>query len=461
MSAPIREASRLLYHLRTEQGWSAVESALSGCSDDEVDLLTRCWQLWARPSQLRPRNCKPIWLRQAGRGEGKTRSAAEERLDRVEDWGSAYRGILCSKTIGDVRDVMIHGESGLVACARRRGREIRYVANRAVVEFWNGAIAYVLSSEKPDKPRGYQSNDIWGDEIAAWMNPVDMLNNLLFGWRLPVPDGWQPTATFTTTPKPNPIMYMLARSPQYSDKVTISYGRMRDNAENLAAATVDLLESIYKGTRLGRQELDGELLETFGAIVDQDTIHKYRVRQAPPLGRRIVSLDPSITAKEDSDAAGIVVLGSDEQTPPDAYLLADYTLEQATFKQWARQTCLAFVEYGCDCVVAEVNQGGGGIAETIQTEAEQLSKELGREIVIPVRSVWAKESKHARAEPVGALYERGRIHHVGHFEFVESEFTGWLPGMPSPNRMDAVVHGVAHLLLGDKTVGPLGAYVHD
>lgn len=456
----LREAARDLYHLRGEHGWDAVQVALEQMRDDEVDALLRTWQLWARPSQLRPEACRPIWLRMAGRGEGKTRSAAEDMCDFVEDWGDRFRGILCNKTIGDVRDVQIQGESGLEAICDRRKMRCRYVANRALVEFPDyGAMAHVLSSEKPDKPRGYQSNYIWGDEIAAWMNPIKVLDNLLFGWRLPVPHGGRPIAVFTTTPKPNPIMFTLAKSPQYENKVTISRGKMSDNAENLAPDAVELLESIYRGTRLGRQELDGELLETLGAIVDQDTIHRHRVRAAPPLRRRIVSLDPSITAKEDSDAAGITVLGSDDLAPPDAYLLADYTLEQATFKQWGRQTVIAFVEHDCDCVVAEVNQGGGGIVETIQTEAEQLSKELGREIVVPVRSVWAKESKQARAEPVGALYERGRVHHVGIFDAVEREFTTWLPGMASPNRMDSVVQGVAHLLTGEKEVGPLGAYI--
>lgn len=461
MAASVRDAARWLrqHVCGSESPEDVLARAIDTLDREERDTILSCWQLWARDNQLRPQGSAPIWLRSAGRGEGKTRSAAEDTLDIMEDWGPAYRGILCSKTIGDVRDVMIQGESGLVACASRRGYTLKYHRSDALVKHPAGGVAYMCTSEKPDKPRGYQSNHFWGDEISSWQNPITTLDNIMFGWRLPVPDG-HPLATLTTTPKPNPIMFRLMKDPAWSHLVTISYGSTLDNRANLAPATVAALEAVYKGTRLGRQELEGILLETIGAIVDQDTIHRHRVRQAPVLGRKVVALDPSITAKDDSDEAGIVVVGSDLQTPADAYLLDDQSLASATFGMWARKCVELFVAYDCDCVVAEVNQGGGGIAEAIQVAAAEVAKELGRdELIVPVRSVWARESKRARAEPVGALYERGRIHHVGYFEALERETTSWMPGMASPNRMDALVHGVAHLLLGDRDdVGPISSY---
>ncbi len=243
-------------------------------------------------------------------------------------------------------------------------------------------------------------------------------------------------------------------------RVTVTYGRTLDNRDNLDEDTVDTLLSVYEGTRFGRQELDGELLESFGALLDEDTIHQFRVSTPPELSRTIVSLDPSITATEESDAAGILVLGADDQETPHGYVLDDRTLESATFGQWAEASVKAFLDYDADYIVAEINQGGGGIEEAIQVAASHAAERLGlRELVVPVHTVWARKSKRARAEPVSALYERGRIHHVGVFKDLEKEWSGWMPGMESPNRMDACVHGFTNLLLGDRPeVGPISSY---
>ena len=460
MYQPLRQAARRLYNLRRTHGQQVFQHALSQLTDSDLEDLLSCWQLYARDKQLRPANCKPIWLRSAGRGEGKTRCAAEDVLDTCEDWGPVAKGILASKTIGDVRKVMIEGESGLAKCAERRGYSIDYIANRGVVYHPSGAEMYLATSERPDQPRGLQCNFFWADEIASWMKAVETFNNIIFAWRLKCPGGKK--GIVTTTPKPNPIMFLLMKDKTMSELVTVTKAWSRENAENLDPDTINVLEALFLGTKTGEQELKGELLDSFGAIIDQDTIHKNRVRGISELDRCIVSLDPSIDDKDDSDAAGIVVLGSDLHEFPHAYLLADYTLDNATFSKWARQSVIAFLEWNADCVVAEVNQGGSGIREAIEVAAAEISEEIGREVIVPVRSVWAKESKKARAEPVGALYERGRIHHVGLFEHCEKELTTWLPGMPSPNRMDAIVHGATHLLLGDKPgVGPIGAYYGD
>lgn len=388
---------------------------------------------------------------------GKTRLAAEEVLDICEDWGNKAKIIIASKTIGDVRKVMIGGESGLEACAMRRGYHIRYIPSHSMVYHPSGAVLYLVTAEKPNMARGLQCNYFWLDEISSWQNPIESFDNILMSWRLPCPGGKR--GIITTTPKPNPITVRLVKD--MASSVTVTYGKTRDNYANLAPGTVEQLEDLYLGTRLGRQELEGELLDSAGAIVNQDMIHMHRSRIEPNYLRKIVSLDPSITDKDDSDAAGIIVLGKDDQPVPDAYVIADKTIGAASFSAWAKATVDAFLEYDCDCVVAEVNQGGGGIVEAIKAEADRVSKIVGYEVVVPVKPIWARQSKRARAEPVGALYERGRIHHIGYFPELEKELTTWMPGfgMASPNRLDALVHGVSHLLLGEREIGPISAYL--
>ncbi len=473
----LRKSARRLWEIRNIEGPEGLRRVCANLKPTFLAQVARTWELMARPSQLRPENCRPIWMRVCGRGEGKTRAAAENQLNYGEDWGETLKGTLCSKTYGDVRDVMIEGESGMMACAERRGYKLRFDTSRGKLSHPSGACWYVATAEKKEGSRGYQSNSMWLDEIAAWAptKAIDCLDNLMFGWRLPTPvckvcggkhpltcpycdeNGLQqPIIDITTTPRPCPVMFKLIKDEAFRGEVTVVRGRTEDNKANLNPVSYQALMNLYKGTSKGRQELDGELLDILGPLIDQDTIHKHRLKRAPELYRKVVSLDPCVTAKEESDAAGLVLVGSDAD---DAYVLDDQTLETATFKEWGRKTVETFDAWDADAVVAEINQGGTGIVEQIQTSAEALSQEMGREIIVPVRPVWAKASKKARAEPVGALYERGRIHHVGIFEQLERELTNWIPGMPSPDRMDALVHGVWHLLLADSPIaGPLSKY---
>ena len=447
MPIAIRQAALELRDLTDSQ----LDDALAVLDPDELAAVAECWQLIAHPYQLRPADAS-IWLMIGGRAIGKTRGVAEQRLDRAEDHGANLLGLLGGKTVADVRDVMIEGESGIIACARRRGYSARYVANRGVVEHPSGARWHIVTAEKPDKPRGYQSNDVWIDEIAACQNAIAFLDNILFGHRLRV-GGVPIHCDITTTPKPNAITRRLVLDPRWRDRVRITRGITDQNRANLAPEFLATLDAVYKGTKLGQQELLGILLDGTGSIVDQDTIHKFRLRRPPELARKIVSLDPSITAKEDSDDAGIIVVGTDGH---DAFVLDDRTIGEATFSAWARETVRAYVEHDADAIVAEVNQGGGGIVEALKAACPDFGIDPD---ALPVHSVWARESKKARAEPVGALYERGRVHHVDHLPELEAELTGWYPGEPSPNRMDALVHGVTHLLLGDKRTGSLWSYL--
>lgn len=455
MSAPIGDlhAVRALAEELLELDREAFDVALAELEPTVAVQVSRCWQLHRLPHQRRPASCRPIWLLMMGRGAGKTRTAAEETLDRCEEWGEQLDGVLISKTIGDVRDVMIEGRSGLLACARARGYSCEYVANRGIVKHPRGARLYVMSCESPEESRGYQSNYIWWDEIAACRNTIEIFDNLVPGWRLPVPGGGPPEMLLTTTPKPSPIMHRLVMDDVWRKLITITRGTTYDNAANLNAITIAVLTAVYKDTTLGKQELLGELLPGKGAIWIQETIAAHRLAHydTSTLARRVVSLDPSITSKDTSDAAGIVVVGADALEHPHAYVLDDQTQEQATWSQWGRQTVASALQWDCDAIVAETNQGGEGIVEQLWSSMEELG--VSRD-TLPVRTVWATKSKAARAEPVGSLYQRGRVHHVGHFPELEREMCGWLPGAASPNRMDALVHGVTHLLLGERL--PLG-----
>jgi phage terminase large subunit-like protein len=460
MSAPIgdllaiRAAAEELLELPREEFDACMETL-----DPAAALaISRCWQLHRLPHQRRPVDCRPIWLLMMGRGAGKTRTAAEETLDLCEEWGAQLDGVLISKTIGDVRDVMIKGRSGLLACARARGYSCEYIANQKLVKHPTGAHFKVMTCEEPEESRGHQSNFIWWDEIAACRHTIEIWDNLFQTWRLPVPGGGAPQMILTTTPRPSPIMHRLVMDDIWRPQVTITKGSTFDNQSNLNEMYIAVATAVYTGTTLGRQELMGELLPGKGAIWLAESIHQNRIHHIDhhELDRRIVSLDPSITSKDTSDAAGIIVVGADALDHPHAYVFDDRTLEQAAWPAWGKATILAALEWDCDAIVAETNQGGEGISEQLASSMEECG--LTRD-AIPIRTVWATKSKRARAEPVGSLYERGRVHHVGDFPQLEREMVSWLPGAPSPNRMDALVHGVTHLLLGERISAGLEAYL--
>lgn len=262
----------------------------------ELDALSRTWQLQAHDYQLRPGTpCSQspehalIWYLNGGRGSGKSRAIAERRLDRAEDYGPKLRGILAGKTIADARDVMIEGESGMIACAERRGYKLEYIANRRTVRHPSGAQWLVLTSEKPDLARGPQSNDLWGDEVSSWKDPIKFFDNLMFGLRLrsaPL------EADFSSTPKPNPITRRLLRDPKWRKRVRVTHGTSHRNYANLADDVRELFAEIYEGTTLGKQELYGELLDTLGACVSQEVIDRHRLAEPYDLVRRVVSSTP-------------------------------------------------------------------------------------------------------------------------------------------------------------------------
>lgn len=451
-----------------------IEHVLAQLEPEELEALTRTWQLAAHEYQLRPTvtvgaavRIPPIWYLNGGRGSGKTRAMAERRLDRGEDYGPSLRGLLAGPTLGDVRDVMIEGESGLIACAERRGYKVEYVANRKLVKHPTGARWLICTSEEPDGPRGKQSNDIWGDEPSSWKHAIAFFDNLMLGHRL---KGAPCEADFSSTPKPNPITRRFLRDRKWRARVAVTSGISAANYHNLSDTFRENLRALYEGTKLGKQELLGELLDDTGACVEQGVINRWRVPAVEPgqLWRKVVSLDPAATSKVDSDASGLVVVGSDAREYAHAYVLEDLTLESAPPPRVAEAAVDAWIRHGADVILYESNNGGEWIENAIRAAAD------ARGVSPEIESKWSAKAKQARFEPVGALYERGRIHHVGRmmaidpvegiergaaFLELEREATSWIPGEPSPNRLDALAQAVTYLLLGEDQIGPLSGYL--
>jgi len=399
----------------------------------------------AHGPQIRPAGAD-TWLIMAGRGFGKTRAAAEDTLDTAEDWGENFRGLLVSKAYQrDVIDTMLRGQSGIITCARRRGYAVEYVPSQSRIYFPDGGSALLIGADAKEAFRGPEFNFVWADEIAKWTDPVYVWHNIMLATRLDI-QGTDPRVVITTTPKRgSPIVSSLVRD----ESVVITRGRTLDNAANLNSKRVQQMIETMGGTSFGRQELEGEFLESFAAMTSEDALDRHRVTQAPALGRRIVSFDPAITDDEDSDDHGIVALGEDSSHPRRAFVLADRTLAQGSPEEAARRVVRLAKEWRATSIVAELNQGGKWIESLLRVAMADLERETGESHFFPIVGVWARAAKEVRAEPVGALYELGRVAHVGRLRELEKECTTWIPGMPSPNRMDALVHGVTHLLLGE------------
>ena len=392
------------------------------------------WGTQRRHEQTPPPGNWRIWLLMAGRGFGKTRVGAEYIRERVQK--GSKRLALVGATAADVRDTMIEGESGVLAVCERYGIKCEYKASRKRIEFSNGAKAFTYSADEPNRLRGPQHEDAWGDEIGAWRYGADALSNLDFGLRL----GAHPRLVLTSTPRVVPIVKDLMKRAILSidGAVVMTRGSTRDNAANLPPATLRAWEEKYGGTRLGRQELEGELLEDVeGALWQLTQIDALRLPELP-LGifpaRVVVGVDPAASSEEGAAETGIVVacLASDNQ----CYVMADFTISD-TPSAWATRVVEAYDRFQADHVTPEVNNGGDMVTQTLRTVRSSL----------PIHPVWASRGKVTRAEPVSALYEQGRVHHIGEFKELEDQMCTWVPGMRSPDRMDALVWAITDLML--------------
>lgn len=390
----------------------------------------RDWPFWAHPRQLPPAGDWRVWLMLAGRGFGKTRAGAEWVRALAEGDGNA-RIALVGATRAEARAVMIEGDSGVMTISPAATRPC-WEPSRGVLTWRSGAKAFVYSGESPDGLRGPQHSAAWCDEIAKWAYPQATWDNLAMTLRL----GDHPRALVTTTPRP---IALLRRLKAMADTATV-HGRTRDN-RLLPEAFLAAMAADYGGTRLGRQELDGELIEDLpGALWTRDLIERCRVAALPVVRRVVVGVDPP--ASVSGDACGIVAaaLGRDGH----GYVLEDASIAGASPEGWARAVAACAARHGADRVVAEANQGGAMVASVL----------AAADAALPVRLVHASRGKAARAEPVAILYERGRVHHVGAFPALEDELCGLVAGGGyegpgrSPDRADALVWAMSELLLG-------------
>ncbi len=400
------------------------QKRLAALSPAERIRLHYLWTWWARPDQLEPAgDWWTYWLVQAGRGWGKTKTGAEwvRASVRKEKYVS-----LIGATASDVMGVMIEGPSGIMACCPRDERPVLQAQKTRLV--WpNGAITRFFSAEEPDRLRGPQHGRVWADELAAWRYP-EAWDQVLFGLRL----GSMPRACITTTPRPTPIVKAILADPA----TVVTRGATRDNEHNLAPQFLSNIVGKYAGTRLGRQELEGELLDDNpGALWKLSQIDALRVTEAPPLQRIVIAIDPSGSGHADSDECGIGAAGIDERGH--GYVLDDLSgimLPTA----WATKAVRAFHEREADRIVAEVNYGGAMVEATIRSIDPD----------VPFRAVTASRGKLIRAEPVSALYEQGRVHHVGSFPQLEDEMCEYDGTGKSPNRLDWLVWALTDLMLG-------------
>lgn len=400
------------------------QKILSELTDEEALQLEYDWKFWARPNQLAPEGNWRYWLACAGRGWGKTRVGSEWIRERVES-GKARRIHLIAPTAADARDTMVEGDSGILSVCPPWNEPI-YEPSKRRLTWPSGAMALLFSAEEPDRLRGPQCDTAWCDEIAAWKYPEKTWDMLQFGLRL----GDDPRVAVTTTPRPIPLVKDILKNPITS----VTKGSTYDNMSNLAPAFIEVIIAKYEGTRLGRQELNAEILDDNPeALWTRDVIEDNRVTKTPELVRIVVGVDPAVTSSSSADDTGIVVAGVDEKQH--YYVLGDYTTH-STPKKWAQEVIAAYYKHSADRVIGEVNNGGELVEYTLRTIDPLVS----------YRSVRASRGKQVRAEPVSALYEQGKVHHVGSFPALEDQMCEWVPGEgKSPDRVDALVWALSEL----------------
>ena len=387
---------------------------------DGQEKLTYLWDFWARDKQILPSSPFFVWIILAGRGFGKTRTGAETVRSWVKDNSMVN---LVGATADDARDIMIEGESGILAICPKDERPL-YVASKRRLEWPNGAVSLIFTADEPERLRGKQHMKLWADELAAWRYE-EAWTQAMLGLRL----GDNPQAIVTTTPRPTKLIKELVGDVRN----IVTVGTTYENKANLAQGFFDYVIKKYEGTTLGKQELLAQILsDNPAALWKRTDIDKARVIQAPELDRIIVGVDPSATSG--GDEAGIITCG---RKGDDYYTLADDSI-QGSPQTWAKAAVTAYHKYKANLIVAEDNNGG----EMVEAVIKQVDPS------VPVTRVHASRGKATRAEPVAAISEQGRDHHVGSFPALEDELCLWMPGDASPNRLDAKVWAITALMGG-------------
>ncbi|UTW56171.1 DNA-packaging protein [Kordiimonas sp. SCSIO 12610] len=425
------------------------QNFLNNLSPLETLALHYDWDFWARENQQEPKGDWTHWLILAGRGFGKTRTGAEWVRMLVET-SAAKRIALIAPTIGDARRTMVEGESGLIAVSPPWNRP-KFEPSKSQLIWPSGAIATLYSASEPERLRGPQHDAAWCDELCAWANARAAFDNLMFGLRL----GARPRTCITTTPRPIALLKDLMAA----KNTHVTKGTTYDNLDNLAPTFADDIIKKYEGTRIGRQELNADLLEDVpGALWTRRQLDACRITEGadelPDFTRIVVAVDPPVSVGEKADECGIVAVGLGGDGC--AYVLRDASIQGETPLGWAERAVNLYQAVSADCVVAEVNQGGA-LVETIMRQIDPL---------IPIKSVHARRGKYLRAEPVAALYEQGRVFHVGSFMKLEDQMCSFTNNghsgniitkrsvenrnLKSPDRLDALVWAITDLMLAPR-----------
>lgn len=403
------------------------EAFVRSLTDLEAAGLAYDWSLWARPNQLPPNDPWAVWLVKTGRGWGKTRTGAE----MVREWAKhpGWRIALCGKQPDDYRGTMIEGEAGILAVCPPWDRPKWYPsASPPMLEWSNGAKAFCYSSETPDALRGPSHHKAWVDELAKFKKPVSLWDMLMLGMRL----GDDPQVLVTTTPRPIKLIKDLMKHPL----TRVVSGSTHENLDNLSPLFRQTVLSRYEGTRLGRQEVYGEMLgDTPGALWTLTQLETNRRTEHPSFDRVVIAVDPSAADEPDAESAETGIIAGGLGVDGHGYVLEDCSL-QGSPHQWATAAVAAYHTHEADCLIAEANNGGAMVKATIHSVDDR----------IPVKLVYASRGKHTRAEPISALDEQGRLHLLGYFKELEDQLTTWVPGMKSPDRLDAYVWCFTELL---------------
>lgn len=399
------------------------------------------FDFWALDHQVPPLGDWRTWLILGGRGAGKTRAGAEWVRSMVEGSlpetvGRARRLALIGETIDQAREVMVMGESGILACSPP-DRRPKWIASRRMLEWPNGATAQIFSAHEPESLRGPQFDAAWVDELAKWKRAREAWDMLQFGLRL----GERPRVCVTTTPRNVAVLREILELPS----TVVTSAPTSANRAYLADSFLEEVERRYAGTRLGRQELEGVLLgDVEGALWTSSGVEAARVSNLPELDRIVVAVDPPVTGHKGSDECGIIVAGVETSGDPKdwrAYVLEDRSVGEASPLEWARVAVEAYRDHEADRLVAEVNQGGA-LVETIVRQIDPL---------ISYRALRASRGKAVRAEPVAALYEQGRIGHLRGLGDLEDQMCRMtargFQGQGSPDRVDALVWAIHELMI--------------
>jgi phage terminase large subunit-like protein len=428
----------------------AIREAIRDLTPEQRIELWYDWPRHARPEQLAPgqdgsaspRDDWQKWLYLGGRGAGKTRSGAEWVRAQVE--GGAKELALVAATAADARDVMVYGPAGLLAISPPWNKP-EPILSRRRIQWRNGAVAMLFSADEPERLRGPQYHAVWCDEVCAWRYARDAWEMLMLGLRL----GQDPRVCVTTTPKPVDILIGTGENGRMLGLLNdpgcvVTRGSSYLNEANLAPTFFTNITRQFQGTRIGRQELEAEILEDLGGLWSRSQIEACRVSKAPELQRIVVAIDPAVTSGKESDETGIVVAGraASGSAASEGYVLGDASGRYAPL-EWAKAAIALYHRHDADRIVAEVNNGGDMVEATLRMVDPD----------IPFTAVRASRGKVVRAEPVAALYEQGRIHHVGGLPELEDQMCAFTTDFDhrsagySPDRVDALVWALTELLV--------------